>query len=100
MERLKIKESEILEMEMIHGKFTAMLRNTATHSMAIGCQKLCKNYQDIFINTMTMWMVNEVLWLIAQLHDMGTCDMGLSRLHQVTSPWYEYERGSVTPQHN
>ena len=35
---------------MLHGKLTAMLWNTGICSKANGCQKLCKNDQDKFIN--------------------------------------------------
>ena len=37
-------------MEMLHGKFTAMLQNSGIHSMANGVSKLCENDQDKFIN--------------------------------------------------
>ena len=37
-------------MEIVHGKFTAMLWNTGIHSMANGGWKLCENDQDKFIN--------------------------------------------------
>ena len=36
-------------MEMVHGKFRAMLWNTVIHSMANGGRKVCLNDQDNFI---------------------------------------------------
>ena len=43
------------KMEMVHGKFTAMLWNTGIHSMASRGRKLYENDQNKYINKGDIW---------------------------------------------
>ena len=45
-----LRKQDHRKIEMLHGKFTALLWNTGIHSMANGGGKLCENDQAKFIN--------------------------------------------------